>query len=247
MIWGILKNQLKEYEPQPSSKAELEHALIDLWEKFPQQKIDELIITFQNRLELCIEVCGRSISHLLYSRRKKVKKTDIINPYLLSNENNLTLLQMNQQMHHRWTKISKIVNNEFPIYPMSVKSRVIELQRKIYDYKNYPQKYEICPGDIVDLIPLYEEENEIKFQYESDYFKEGNDDESNNLFETQMKADIEEALIDSDFNEDNMEEDNAEEEEYYYEEFGEEDEEEEYIETIGEKYSIEEDENEYDI
>ena len=102
---------------------------------------------------------GRSISHLLSSGRKSIKPTDKIDngnvPHLLTNQNNITLILENQKKHHKWKQISIDLETVFPIYPTCVKRRVIELERKMNDFKKYPEKYDECPNDIKDLISLF--------------------------------------------------------------------------------------------
>ena len=174
MVWGIMKNYLYDFTPQPTNQKELEDALLIIWDKIDQETINKLIRSFQNRLEMCLDVNGGNISHLLSSGRKRIKKTDQINnekiPYLLSNNDNVILYMQNKKMHHQWTRISEKVQNKFEIYPASVKLRVRELERKAKDFKKYPEKYNSIPKDIIDILPIEEEEPEPKFEHADEYF-----------------------------------------------------------------------------
>ena len=58
------------------------------------------------------------------------------------------------------TKISKSLSSKFPIYLNCTKIRINELERKVKDYKNYPEKYSKCPEDIKDLVSIDEDESE---------------------------------------------------------------------------------------
>ena len=113
---------------------------------------------------MCISVFGGSISHFLSAGRKKVKTTDLIDknfiPYLLTNDDNIQLYLQNKRMHHKWTKTLKSLSSKFPIYPNCTKIRINELERKVKDYKNYPEKYSKCPEDIKDLVSIDEDESE---------------------------------------------------------------------------------------
>ena len=74
MVWAIMKNRLHDFNPQPTNKKQLEEALLIIWEGIDQETINNLVKSFQNRLELCVETHGGSISHLLSSRRKNNSK-----------------------------------------------------------------------------------------------------------------------------------------------------------------------------
>ena len=234
MVWGIMKNHLYDYEPQPTNKKELENALLVIWDKIDQETINMLVSSFQRRLEMCLEANGGSISHLLSSGRKRIKKTDKIDrdyvPYLLTNDDNVTLYKYNQIYHHKWTKISEIVQNTFPISPVSVKCRVRELEKKAKDFQRYPDKYDSVPKDIIDILPIEKQVIEPLCEHADEYFTVDGDNVND--------------FVDvfNDF--ENETNDEYEEEEMYEEyDFEEEEEEEEDIICYGEQLFEEEDTN----
>ena len=145
MVWGILKNRLADVNPQPTNQEELEHCLFILWENLEQDLINDLVRTFYSRLKMCRDVFGASISHFLSSGRKEIKETDIFDrdhiPHLMTNEENLLLYETNHSNKHKWKKISNLLKNNFDIPPASVKSKVIEIERKLSDVKYHPEKY----------------------------------------------------------------------------------------------------------
>lgn len=73
-----MKNKLVAMEKQPSNKEELEAALLKIWkDEITQDLINDLILSFEYRLEMCRDVFGSSISHFLSAGRKKIKDIDI--------------------------------------------------------------------------------------------------------------------------------------------------------------------------
>lgn len=145
MLWAILKNRLCDVEPQPSNQEELEEALLTLWDDLEQDIIDDIVSTFENRLKMCADVFGGSISHFLSAGRKEVKDTDIFDrqnvPHLLNVEDNLLIYEKNLILKHKWTAISNTLKENFDIPPSSVKHKVIEFERELYDFKFHQEKY----------------------------------------------------------------------------------------------------------
>ena len=75
MIWAYMKNILSSFEKQPTNQEELEEALLLIWNTMiSQDYINNLIDTFENRLEMCCHVYGGSISHFLSAGRKEIKE-----------------------------------------------------------------------------------------------------------------------------------------------------------------------------
>lgn len=193
-----MKNQLVQFDPQPTNQEELEEILKIIWENIPQEYINNLIETFENRLEMCLQVYGESISHFLSAGRKSAKETDLFDkdyiPHLLTKEEIEFIYNLNLKMKHRWTRISKFIENEISIDPISIKYFVIPIERKIIDYKLHPEKYEECPEEIRDFIQEDDEseflpendddedeeiEEEYEYEYEYEYEEEYEEEESN--------------------------------------------------------------------
>ena len=169
MIWAYMKNILSSFEKQPTNQEELEEALLLIWNTMiSQDYINNLIDTFENRLEMCCHVYGGSISHFLSAGRKEIKETDLFDkdfiPHQLSYEEKKLIYQKNLKMRHQWTRISKSIN-EFEIEPNSVKYTVLQIERRILDFKYHPEKYSECPKEIEEF---FEEENASDYVYEEE-------------------------------------------------------------------------------
>lgn len=61
-------------DPQTQNQEQLEEILKIIWGNIPQSYINDLVETFENRLQMCFEVFGGSISHFLSASRKKKSK-----------------------------------------------------------------------------------------------------------------------------------------------------------------------------
>ena len=107
MIWSIMKNKLASREVQPENQEELEEILLDIWDnEIEQDLINDLVMSFEYRLEMCRDVYGGSISHFLSAGRRRIYETDLIDksyiPHLLTDDDVKILLNMNLKKHHRW-------------------------------------------------------------------------------------------------------------------------------------------------
>lgn len=58
MVWGIMNNYLYDFTPQPTNQKELEDALLIIWDKIDHETINKLKSSFQNRLEMYLDVNG---------------------------------------------------------------------------------------------------------------------------------------------------------------------------------------------
>ena len=180
MIWAIMKNYLQSSEIQPNNQEELEIMLLQIWEfNITQDLIDDLILSFENRLVMCRDLYGGSISQFLSAGRKEIKSTDLIDrdfiPRLLTNEDVKLLYEQNKKTHHRWKRMSEIFQNTLGLEPKSIKHIVTEIERKINDYKKYPDKYSECPTEIRDFIATEVSSNQI--EDEDEYEEEEDLDE----------------------------------------------------------------------
>lgn len=192
MLWAILKNRLTDLHPQPTNQAELEECLLILWEGLDQELRNELVLTFHYRLQMCKDVFGASISHFLSSGRKEIRETDIFDrehiAHILSKEQNFHLYELNLKMKNRWKKISNSLKNDFDIPPSSIKSKIIEIERKLSDNKFHPEKYE--------HIKWTEEYNNISSKYENEIeYEEGEYDEEDEIYEYDYNEEEEEEEI----------------------------------------------------
>ena len=62
-LWGAMKRILKQ--KQPKNKEELIDTINEIWESFPQDSIDRLVLSFNARLRTVIHEGGESISDIL--------------------------------------------------------------------------------------------------------------------------------------------------------------------------------------
>ena len=186
MLWAILKSRLCDVEPQPSNQEELEEALM-LWNNLEQDLIDDLVSTFEKRLRMCVDVFGGCISHFLSAGRNEIKDTDIFDrqnvPHLLNEEDNLLIYEQNLIMNHKWTAISNALKDNFDISPISVKHKVIEFERVLYDFKFHQENYKELPGEISHIYSAhmndleYSEDDEKKEEAEEEEIEEEEEEE----------------------------------------------------------------------
>lgn len=94
-----------ELEEQPTNIEELEQVLLYLWDNLEQSLINDVVQIFPNRLKICQDVYGASISHFLSTGRKEIKETDLFDrdhiPHLLSDKDNLLIYELNLRHNHQ--------------------------------------------------------------------------------------------------------------------------------------------------
>jgi hypothetical protein len=64
-VWGAMLHKYQEHTPKPTTTTELKAVLQQIWDKLPQQSIENAVIAFRKRLQLCIQAAGGHIEHLL--------------------------------------------------------------------------------------------------------------------------------------------------------------------------------------
>ena len=198
MVWSIMKNKLMAYENQPKNQEELESLLVDIWEnQITYELINDLILSFEYRLEMCRDVYGGSISHFLSAGRKKVNPDDLFDrdyiPHLITPDETRILYEMNARNRHQWKLISETFEG-FQIDPKSVKYVVFDIERKVNDFMKNTFKYVACPSEIEGFIPQnivdqklddndydfddYDyDSNDYEEDYEDDYYDEIEEDD----------------------------------------------------------------------
>ena len=65
MLWGAIKCRIEHYPEFPKTYEELKTAVEREWNSFDKDRINELVISFYNRLTMCKRVYGISISAYL--------------------------------------------------------------------------------------------------------------------------------------------------------------------------------------
>lgn len=198
MVWSIMKNKLMAYENQPKNQEELESLLVDIWEnQITYELINDLILSFEYRLEMCRDVYGGSISHFLSAGRKKVNPDDLFDrdyiPHLITPDETRILYEMNARNRHQWKLISETFEG-FQIDSKSVKYVVFDIERKVNDFMKNTFKYVACPSEIEGFIPQnivdqklddndydfddYDyDSNDYEEDYEDDYYDEIEEDD----------------------------------------------------------------------
>ena len=58
-MWSIVQREIAE--EVPSSKVELERAIVKVWNRVPQVTVDALVLSFRRRLDKCVELAGEHV------------------------------------------------------------------------------------------------------------------------------------------------------------------------------------------
>ena len=97
MLWGAIKCRLCHYERFPTTYHELQSAIEREWESFDQSSIDELILSFRERLIMCKNVGGKSISHFISAHLTEVPEDYIVaeadRPPIFTREEDIELMK----------------------------------------------------------------------------------------------------------------------------------------------------------
>ena len=114
LLWAILKRSVAEAFPR--NKKELVEILEKTWNNISQSLIDKLCLSFENRLILCNEMNGLSISRFL-GMTKEFKEVILKSREYKkwSEEEDLQLYNLIRKLGHRWTIIAKNMENRNPI------------------------------------------------------------------------------------------------------------------------------------
>ena len=64
-VWGAMLQKYQEFTPKPKNKNELKTVLEKIWTDLPQQSIQQAVLSFRKRLQLCINADGGHIEHIL--------------------------------------------------------------------------------------------------------------------------------------------------------------------------------------
>lgn len=116
MLWSIIKRTLHK---NPLIPGDLEDKILEIWNSIPQEVIDKLCQSFKNRLVLCLEIGGKSISQYLSSHKKKARECDIMeisDMNLFSNEQDKWILDYVTNNGKKWKQMSfnEIVSTHSP-------------------------------------------------------------------------------------------------------------------------------------
>ena len=131
MLWGAIKCKISHYERFPQTKAELQAAVKREWDSFDQDSINNLILSFRDRLLMCINVGGKSISHFISSHLTEIPQKYIVpeeeRPPLFTKEEDTELFKMfiEGNYRRRWKYIATKLGGNYT--PRIVKYRILLL------------------------------------------------------------------------------------------------------------------------
>ena len=136
-LWGAMKRILKNYKNL--TKNEMINKIIQIWDEFPQEKINKLVLSFKKRLNLVLAKNGESISEELRNGLEKLPNLNIqirddikklefndlietIDPYIndcpiqfhakrpFTVEEDMLLLQMVEKFGKKWKQLENFFN-----------------------------------------------------------------------------------------------------------------------------------------
>jgi len=63
IVWGAMPGRYQKYTPKPINIAELNTALLSIWNDLPQEFIHKAILSFRKRLRSCVAAAGGHFEH----------------------------------------------------------------------------------------------------------------------------------------------------------------------------------------
>ena len=129
ILWGAIKLKISRYEEFPRTYDELCAAVKREWANFEMESINSLVLSFRNRLIMCKNVGGQSISQFISARLQEIPSDNIIpedqRPPLFTEENDEKMFSEFQKIGRKWKKISSDMGGSYT--PVLVKYRVLLL------------------------------------------------------------------------------------------------------------------------
>ena len=119
LLWAILKRVVAA--ESPNSVEELKNLLLKTWNNIKISLINKLCESFSDRLLLCLEMNGTSISRFLGMARdlkEAILETKVYRPW--TQEEDELLYKLICEVGHQWVRISKLFEDRSP---SSVKNR----------------------------------------------------------------------------------------------------------------------------
>lgn len=127
MMWSIIKNRISKYtiDQKPKTKVELIKCIKKEWDAIDISIVNNLVLSFKNRLKMCFQVGGKTIVPYLKKRQYEIPKSDqfIIEPFTFNDEIDNVLIQLQRQS---WKKTGE----QLQISPNLVKYRTNFLIQK---------------------------------------------------------------------------------------------------------------------
>lgn len=151
MMWSIIKNKISKYknDQKPNTKVDLINCVKREWNAIDMSIVNNLVLSFKNRLTMCLELGGKTIAPYLKKKQYIIPKEDhfVNEPFTFNDEIDNKLIQLQKQS---WKKTGQQLN----ISPNLVKYRTnFLIQKKINE--ETPKK----------LLVELNEENVIRIQY----------------------------------------------------------------------------------
>ena len=148
MMWSIIKYRINSYKEadRPKKIEDLKNAVKREWDSISIEVVNKLVASFKKRLELCIQVGGRSISHIIKYTRSTVPSNIVVaeeaRPQRFTPELDESLMKEYRIHGRAWTRIGRVVNMD----PHLVKYRIVSLLNKTLDTKT-PKIGQMMPED----------------------------------------------------------------------------------------------------
>jgi transposase len=110
MLWAILKHSVAALEPKTID--ELKQVLLQAWNTIPQRTIDGLCQSFEDRVHLCRDMGGESISKMLWqcgeNSAYKQWREDLHAPQPWTAEEDQLLYEQFRRVGPKWKSIAKM-------------------------------------------------------------------------------------------------------------------------------------------
>ena len=126
MIWSIMKQRISHSDDFPSTSHDLKRRIQEEWDALNQDMINELVMSFRDRLLSVKKVNGLTISHFLSKGMKSESipsDPTVYTPILFNPETDALMLQYYNEMGRRWKAISQLLPVPHP--PQVVKFRIL--------------------------------------------------------------------------------------------------------------------------
>ena len=129
MMWAIIKFRINSYKEidRPKTVEDLKKAIQKEWDSISIEVVNKLVASFKKRLMLCVNVGGRSISHIIKYTRDTLPESLIVaeedRPQRFTPQLDSALMKEFEEHGRQWTLIGRNVSLD----PHLVKYRVLQL------------------------------------------------------------------------------------------------------------------------
>ncbi|GFS75491.1 transposable element Tcb2 transposase [Trichonephila clavipes] len=117
-VWDALGKQVAGRNYPPTNKNTLIRALIEEWDKLPQQLLDNVVLSMVRRVECCITLHGGHIPFVEWAQNEIAVVPDFHKRTLFSDEAHFWLNgYVNKQNCRIWSEANPQVHVETPLHP----------------------------------------------------------------------------------------------------------------------------------